>query len=77
MEDEGHNAGPVKEQAAREMRLHVVPMDVVDDERECVDKSKDKEGIRGPSMEHLQLFVRDSCKEADPIGLACGRTGRC
>lgn len=49
------------------MLLHIVPVDVVYDERERVHEGKDKEGIGNPSVEDLESLVRNACEERDPV----------
>lgn len=54
---EGHDTCPVEKETRREMGFHVMPMDMVYNEWECVQKGENEEGIRNPSMENLQSFV--------------------
>jgi len=42
------------------MLLHVVPMNMVDNEGECVHECKDEEGVGNPSVEDLESLMRDS-----------------
>lgn len=47
--------------------------DVVDDEWEGVHERKEEEGISGPSVEHLELLMGNSCEKRDPVRLSRGR----
>lgn len=50
--------------------------DVIDDEWEGVHERKDEEGIGYPSVEYLELLMRDAREERDPVRLRRGRTIR-
>jgi hypothetical protein len=39
------------------MRLHIVPVNMIDDEGKRVKESKNEESIRNPSVEDLQSLV--------------------
>jgi hypothetical protein len=67
LEDNRNDAGPVEQKIRGEMLLHIVPVDVVYDERERVHEGKDKEGIGNPSVEDLESLVRNACEERDPV----------
>lgn len=55
--------------------LHVLKLDMVYNEWECVHEGKDKKSIRNPSVEDLEFFVRNSRQQCDPIRFACGCAG--
>jgi hypothetical protein len=42
------------------MALHVMPVNVIDNEGKCVHEGEDKEGVGDPSMEDLESLVRNS-----------------
>jgi hypothetical protein len=71
LEYDGDYSSPVEQQARRKVIFHVMPVDVIHNEWECMQKSQDKEGISNPSMKHLELFVRHSGHQGNPIGLGC------
>lgn len=47
---------------------------MIDDKRESMHECKEEEGIRDPSVEHLELLVRNSYEERDPVRLRRRRT---
>lgn len=57
LEDEGDYACPVEEQAASEMRLHVLPLDVIYNEWKSMQKRKDKEGVSNPPVKYLKPLM--------------------
>lgn len=75
LKDQRNDAGPVKYEIGRKMVLHVMELDMIYDEWECVHESKDKKSIGNPSVEDLESLVRDSRQQCDPIRLACGCAG--
>lgn len=75
LENKRDNASPIIKSAHhRHFHDHIVPSDVVDNEWECMHEGEKEEHVRDPAMQHLELFVGDSCEERDPIGLTCSRT---
>lgn len=70
LEYKRNNTCPVEEEVICEMLLHVIPMDVVYDERESMQQRKQKEGIGDPSMEYLESFVRYASEQRNPVCLA-------
>jgi hypothetical protein len=73
LEKKGNDAGPV-EQGAHHCHLHdhVVPPDMVYDEGEGVHERKKEKGVCCPSVEDLNLLMRGSRDESDPVRLASG-----
>lgn len=57
LEDQRNDTGPVEEKGRGEMFLHVVPVDVIYNERERVHERKDEERIGNPSVEDLESLV--------------------
>jgi len=74
LENESDNTGPVENETRFKSGFHIMPTDVVYDERERMEKRKDEEGVRAPAVEHLQPLVRDAGEQCDPVRLGCGRT---
>lgn len=72
--NERNDAGPIEQQTLREVHLHVMPMDVINDERKRVQERKDEESVGDPSMKDLEPFVRYTCEECNPASLACSST---
>jgi len=66
LEDESNDASPVEYKAGRKVFFHIMPSNVINNERESVQKRENKKSIRYPSMEDLKLFVRNSSEERDP-----------
>lgn len=70
LEDEGHDACPVKDKTHLKLHYHVAKSDVIDNEGKCMHKGKDEKRIGYPSVEDLKLLVRDAREERDPVRLA-------
>jgi hypothetical protein len=62
LEDDRNYTRPIKDQALGEMHLHIMPVNVVYNEGECVQERKDEESVSDPSVEHLEPLMRHSCK---------------
>lgn len=62
LEDQGNDTRPVKDQTRCEVAFHIPHMDMLHNKGERVYEREDKEGIRDPSVEDLQLLVGDSSK---------------
>jgi hypothetical protein len=77
LEHKRNDTSPVKYQAHRDLHLHIMEPDVIDDEWEGVHKRKKEEGIGGPSVEHLEPLMRNSSEERDPIRLGCSCAVKC
>lgn len=78
LEHNSDNAGPVfKYVTDGDVVNHVMVSDVPNDERECMHKRQDHEGVCDPPMKHLELLMGHSCHQGDPIRLACGRAESC
>ena len=65
-----NDSRPGEKQVVGKVLLHIIPVDVVYDERESVQQRKQEEGICNPPVEHLESFVRYSCEQGDPVCLA-------
>lgn len=74
---ERDNTGPIEQQTHLEVHDHVMEMDVIDNERKGMHQGKQEERICGPSMEHLDSFVRNTGRKRDPVRLARCRAIRC
>jgi len=70
LEYKRNDSGPVEKQIVGKMLLHIIPVDVVYDERESMQQRKQEEGICNPPVEHLESFVGYACEQGDPICLA-------
>ena len=78
LENERDDTSPVEQCVHHgDLHDHIVPSNVVHDERKSVHEGEHKEGVCGPSMEDLYLLMRDSGDEGDPVCLACGRAVMC
>ena len=78
LENQRNNASPVKYSAVhRHFHDHIMEPDVKDDEWESVHERKEEEGIGDPSVEQLQLLMRNSREERNPVRLTRGRAVEC
>jgi|SRR5690242_18010804 len=78
LENKRDDTSPVEQSAHHcDLHNHIVEMDVIHNEWESVHQCKEEEGISGPSVEHLDLLVRYSCAECDPISFARSSTAKC
>lgn len=60
LKDKSYYAGPIEKQALGKVHFHIMPVNMVHDERESMQKGKDEECISCPSVKHLKSFVRNS-----------------
>lgn len=72
LQNDGYDAGPVKYQAHLKLHDHIVKSYVKDDKGKRMHKCEEEKSVRYPSMEYLELLVRDTREECDPV-----RLGRC
>jgi len=66
LRDESRYSGPVHHRCPP-LQHHVAFLDVHDNEREGMDEGEDEHCPANPAMEDLELFVRDTGQDCDPI----------
>ena len=71
LEDQRDNACPVEEQTRGEMLFHIMPVDVVHNERKRVQEGENEKSVRDPSVEDLKSLMGDASEQSDPVRLAC------
>lgn len=70
LQNDGYDAGPVKYQAHFKLHDHIVKPDVKDNKGKRMHKREEEKGVGYPSVEHLELLVRDTREECDPVRLS-------
>lgn len=74
LEYQSNDASPVENQTHFELHHHVVVANVEYNEWERVEQCEQKESVGYPSMEDLQLFVRNASQQCDPVCFTSSRT---
>lgn len=72
LKNERDNASPVDEGVHHgHLHDHVMESNMIHDEGKSVHERENKERVCSPAVKNLDLLMRDSCRERDPIRLAC------
>lgn len=60
------------------MLLHVMLVNMIDYERECMHEAEYKEGVCNPSVEDLKFLMRNPSDQYDPVRLyrCCAISGQ-
>lgn len=76
LQDDGYDACPIKYQTHLKLHDHIAKSDVKDDEGKRVHKCEEEKSVGYPSVEHLELLVRDTREKCDPVRLGCCRAAK-